>query len=141
MNKAVAAIALVFAFACSAGAHAGSAEEKAAKALDRFERTGEVRDCLLGSTIDEIDPITDELFLVRVGVNDYYLNEVNGACHGAARSFSRIEYVRSTSQLCRLQIITVVDNTSNIFLGSCSLGGFEKLNVKPKPAETVAPTN
>lgn len=140
MNKAFATVAFLSAFALSAGAHAGSAAEREAKKLDRFERTGETTDCLSGSTIDQIDPITDELFLVRAGLNNYYLNEVNGSCNGAASSFSRLQYARSTSQLCRLQIVTVYDNSTNTFMGSCSLGSFEKLREKP-PAAPATPAN
>ena len=145
MKKAVAAVAFVSAFALSAGAFtqgafADTRAEKAAKKLDRFERTGETTDCLAGSTIDDIDPITDELFLVRVGVNTYYLNEVSGSCNGASRSFSRLQYTTSTPQLCRLQIVSVYDNSSNFFVGSCSLGSFEKLKEKP-PVEAAASSN
>jgi hypothetical protein len=139
MKRALASVAFLSVFALSAlamsgAAIAGSAAEKAAKKLDRFERTGEMTDCLMGSTVDEIDPITDELFLVRVGVGTYYLNEVSGSCNGAARGFSRLQYARSTPQLCRMQIVNVYDNGSNIFMGSCSLGAFEKLRLKPAPA-------
>lgn len=130
MKKAFAAVAFLSAFALSAGAIAGSADDRAAKKLEKFERTGEMTDCLFGSTVEEIDPISDDLFLVRVGVNDYYLNEVSGSCNGASRGFSRLQYTRSTPGLCRLQIITVYDNSSNFFMGSCSLGSFEKLRLK-----------
>lgn len=132
MKKAIASVAFASIFALSAGAIAGGSAERAAKKLDRFERTGETTDCLMGSTVDSIDPITDELFLVRVGVGTYYLNEVNGSCNGASSSFSRLQYVRSISQLCRMQIINVYDNGSNIFMGTCSLGSFEKLRLKPE---------
>lgn len=136
MKKALASVAFLSVFALSGlalsgAAIAGSAAERAAKKLDRFERTGEMTDCLMGSTVDEIDPITDDLFLVRVGVNTYYLNEVNGSCDGASSGFSRLQYTRSTSQLCRMQIINVYDNGSNFFRGACSLGAFEKLKLKP----------
>lgn len=141
MKKAIASVAFASIFALSAGAIAGSEAERAAKKLDRFERTGETTDCLMGSTIDSIDPITDELFLVRVGVNTYYLNEVNGSCDGASSGFSRLQYTRSTPGLCRLQIVSVYDNGSNFFRGSCSLGSFEKLRPKPETAPAPAPAN
>lgn len=133
---AVAAIAFSAALAVPAAARE-TAAAKAERTLAKFERTGEMTDCLLGSQINEIDPLTDELFLVRVGAGTYYLNEVNGSCNGAARSFSRLQYTRSTSQLCRLQIVSVYENTSNIFMGSCSLGSFEKLKMKPPAPEAA----
>lgn len=100
--------------------------------LAGFERTGEKTACLMSSQIDQIKPVTDELFLVRVGVSTWYLNEVSGSCNGASSGFTRLEYRTSGSSLCRLQIVNVVDNNGGFFRGSCSLGDFEKLKQKPK---------
>ncbi len=108
--------------------------ERAAKRLAEFERTGEVRSCLNITRINSITPLDDYHFLVRVGVNEYYLNEVS-RCSGAGNIGNRIQYEISTSQLCRNQIVTVVDNTSGIIAGSCGLGGFERLIEKTEQAD------
>ena len=112
---------------------AASAEDMKAKEdpLAAFERTGEKTSCLMLSQVDQIRPVTDELFLVRVGVGNWYLNEVSGSCNGASSGFTRLEYRTSGSSLCRLEIIHVVDNAGGFLRGSCSLGDFEKLRKKP----------
>ena len=109
--------------------------EDAAEVLDGFVRTGEMRRCLGLRQIREIRPLDDHYFLVRVGVADFYLNQVRGRCRGAARGSNRIQYTTSLAQLCRNELINVVDNLSNIFVGSCSLGSFERLEKKPEPEE------
>ena len=104
--------------------------DEAAQKLERFEQTGETRSCLGLRRISQITPLDDHLFLVRVGANEYYLNEVNGRCSGASRSFNRLQYKTSIGQLCRNEIIRVVDNSSGISVGSCGLGSFERLQEK-----------
>ncbi len=108
--------------------------ERAAKRLAEFDRTGEVDSCLNLRQINQITALDDHRFLVRVGANRYYLNEVKGRCSGAARTSTRLQYTTSHSQLCRNEIISVVDNTAGFTVGSCGLGGFERLEKKP-PAE------
>ena len=104
--------------------------------LSGFVRTGETKSCINLASINEIRPVTDELFLVRVGVNRYYLNEVSGSCNGASRGFNRLQYKTSLSTLCNNQIIRVVDNSQGFTVGSCALGSFERLEVKPAEDET-----
>ena len=114
----------------------GEMSAKVAEELAGFERTGETRNCLSLSRIDQIKPLDDHYFLVRVGVNDYYLNEVRGRCTGAGRFSNRLQYTTSLSQLCRNEIIRVVDNTSGFTVGSCGLGSFERLEKKPDAEKT-----
>ena len=105
---------------------------EAQERLAAFERTGEVRNCIGVNRIDRIEPLDERHFLIRVGLNDYYLNEVPGRCGGAGRFNNRIQYVTSISQLCRNEIITIVDNATGFITGSCGLGGFERLVEKPE---------
>lgn len=100
---------------------------RAAERLAEFDRTGEVESCLGLRRISQITPLDNHHFLVRAGLNDYYLNEVSGSCSGAARAGNRLQYTTSLSQLCRNEIITVVDNSNGFTVGSCGLGGFERL--------------
>lgn len=121
--------ALSAAFAISACATANSYEmsEEAASALAAFERTGETDSCLPLRSIRQIKPLDERYFLVQVGQNQYYLNETKGRCSGADRLGYRLQYSTTLSQLCRSEIIDVVDNTTGFTAGSCGLGEFEKL--------------
>ena len=105
----------------------------AAEKLDSFERTGEVVSCIRLARGNSITPVTESTFLIRVGVNNYYVNEVSGRCRGATRSSTRLQYTTSLSQLCRNEIIRVVDNSAGFQTGACGLGSFEKLAKKAPP--------
>lgn len=132
------------AIAASAGCATTQKEEalspKAAAKLAQFERTGKMQDCVPIANLNQITPLSDKLFLVRVGVDDYYLNEVSGKCSGASSSFNYLQYSTSLSQLCRNEIVHVVDSTTHSFVGSCGIGSFEKLTKKaPEAMESQAP--
>ncbi len=134
MIKTRAALAAVIALTGAACATAGANDEiseKVAAKLAEFEPTGETTACLSTTRIRSIDALDDKRFLVRVGVSDYYLNEVSGRCSGASRAGNRLQYTISTGQLCRNEIIEVVDNTSGFTAGSCGLGSFQELMKKP----------
>ncbi len=107
--------------------------DKVKEKLAAFERTGETVSCIGIRQIDEIKPLDDYRFLVRAG-NDYYLNMVSGRCSRAASAFTRIEYTTSLSQLCRNEIIRVVDNSQGFEAGGCGLGDFERLKKKEETA-------
>ncbi len=127
----------VAAFAGAACASSGSYEmsEKASARLAEFERTGDYQTCLGLRQISQIKPLDEHNFLVRVGLNQYYLNKVSGRCSGADRTFNRIQYTTSISQLCRNEIISIVDNTTGFTTGSCGLGDFERLENKVDNAD------
>lgn len=123
----IAATALVS--ACAAG---GSADEDPADtgleaALAGFERTGEVRNCVNTRRIEAIDPIDETHWLVEMRNGETYLNVVRGGCHDAESPFTRLQYSLTGSQLCRGEIIRVIDNSSDFLRGSCSLGEYELL--------------
>jgi len=125
---------LLLAGCATNGGYAGPSEKTAAWLAD-FERTGETTECLGVNMISSVDALDERHFLIRTGVNDYYLNEPSGACIGAGRGNTRIQYVLGgTNQLCRNQIVTVVDNTSGVTFGSCGLGSFQKLEEKSEDA-------
>ena len=127
--KGATMFAVLAAVSSLAGASAlagDSMSEKAAERLAGFEQTGEVTNCLSSARIRSMKAIDDSHFLVRVG-GQYYLNTVSHRCHGASRAGNRIQYTNSTGSLCRNEIIRVVDNSTGMTVGSCGLGGFEKL--------------
>lgn len=119
------------AFVLSFGANASDDEipisEKAQERLAGFKETGDTETCLNIRRIREINALDAQNFLVRVGVNKYYLNQVSKGCNGAQRGFNRLQYTISSGQLCRHEIIKVVDNNNGFIVGSCGLGDFKKL--------------
>jgi hypothetical protein len=116
-----------FLAACQSAASAGALSPEAEARLAEFRKTGETRDCLPSSSISQILPLSDSLFLVRVGAGQFWLNETRGRCRNAASNFTRLQY-RTTGQLCRNEIINVVDSgAAGGFLSSCGLGTFERL--------------
>lgn len=127
--------ALLAAMGCATTA-SERVDEKVAEKLAGFERTGETVTCLNVRSISSIDAADEKTFLVRVGVNDYYVNEARGRCSGATSGFNHLEYTLSAAQLCKLDVIRVVDNQTGTFYGSCSLGDFEKLKER-SPADQV----
>lgn len=130
----LATVALASAACATSSADESEMSEAAAERLAQFERTGETQSCLPLRSIAQIKPLDDRHFLVRAG-SQYYLNKVSSRCHNAHRSNYRLQYRTSQSQLCRLEIINVVDNSTGFTAGSCSLGDFEKLTEIEAPAE------
>ncbi len=111
--------------------------DKAAERLAEFEATGERTSCLSLRRITSITPLDDKTFLVRAG-NDYYVNKVSGRCAGADSNFNRLQYRLNVAQLCRNEIVTVVDNTQGFTVGSCGLNDFERLEKKEPPSDDAS---
>lgn len=122
---------LTVAGCATAGDNSAEISDRAAARLAEFERTGDVETCLNVSRITQMTALDERHLLVRSGVNDYYLNEISGRCANADRISYRLQYTVSAGQLCRNDIVQVVDNSSGIIAGSCGLSGFEKLEKKP----------
>ena len=133
ISLALGATALVAACATTGSSYEMS-EEVAAK-LAEFEKTGDVRNCLPLRSIDQIKPLDERNFLVEAGASDFYLAELSSSCNGADSTFNRLQYETSTSQLCRGEIIRVIDNSSGFTVGSCGMSDFQKLEKIEEPAE------
>lgn len=101
--------------------------ERAAERLAEFERTGETRSCLGLQRIRSMNAIDDHHFLVEMRNGDMWLNVVPSRCSQASSNFTYIQYRTSGSQLCRNEIIHVVDNSTGARSGGCGLGDFERL--------------
>jgi len=110
-------------------------DENAAEKLAQFERTGEVTTCLNVRQITNITAVDERTLLIQSGVNDYYVSDLSTDCNGATRSSTRFEYSTSTAQLCRNEIIRIVDSNGKFLVGSCGMGSFEKLKNKEAPAQ------
>lgn len=115
--------------ACATAGSSYEMSDEVAGKLAKFEKTGEVTDCLRLTSIDQIKPLDERNFLIEAGVNDYYLAELSSSCTGADRSFNRLQYKTSLSSLCRNEIITVVDNSTGFTVGSCGMSDFQKLEM------------
>ena len=122
-------VALVWAAGC-ATTYAEPVNKHAAAILDAHERTGDVQSCISLRQINSISAVDENTLLIKSGVNDYYVNDLSGRCHGATRNSSRFEYTTSINQLCRNDILKVVDNGGGFLIGSCGVGSFEKLEKK-----------
>lgn len=112
------------------GAGSATAQEpsqRAAERLAQFEQTGESRTCLSMSRISSIRPLDDSYFLVEVRGSGTWLTTMRGRCNQAASPFTYIQYSVPASQLCRGDIVQVVDSSTQMFAGSCSFGDFERL--------------
>ncbi len=125
MRRSVGVLALVF--AATSAAQAGRPD---GDALDKFDRTGETVNCVSMRSTD-IKAIDENRLLFKVGVNDYYLNETRSACNDVDSNFTRIDVELFGSRLCSGEVLRIVDQSSGIYQGACSLGVFEKLTKKP----------
>ena len=101
--------------------------ESAAARLAEFEKTGTVETCLSSSRVEQITPLDEVHFLVRLGVNKYYLSVARSNCNNVDSAFTRIQYEIRGGQICRNQLITVIDSANSIPQGTCLLGAFEEL--------------
>ena len=102
--------------------------DRASKILSKYEKTGETVDCLRLSMVRETNPIDDDMILFEVRGGAMFLNETNSRCSGL-RFERRFSYSVSMSQICRGDIIHVLDSTGSR-RGACSLGEFQALMEK-----------
>ncbi|MHA7872857.1 MAG: DUF6491 family protein [Hyphococcus sp.] len=132
MLFALAGLAVGCASAPGTGGMTAAADER----LAEFDRTGETAACLNVAQIRQMTALDERRLLVRASGGQYYLNTTSGRCIGAARPNNRIQYaLGGTTQLCRNQIITIVDNALGVVSGSCGLGAFETLERKEAEVE------
>lgn len=120
---AIAAVALAF----TSAAHAQRASKE--EVLAKYERTGEMQNCVPLIQIDSTDILDDQTILFRMKGKTTYLNELPYRCP-QLKSQDAFSYKTSISQLCNTDIITVLDTMTPQRLASCGLGKFEKLNEK-----------
>lgn len=92
-----------------------------------YELTGETRQCLTARRVDAMDPINEDAWLITLRNGGVYVNQLNGTCRAALRNFTYFQYDLHGGQLCRGEIVRIMDQGSNTVRGSCSLGSFEEL--------------
>ena len=87
---------------------------------------------MTGAALSQSDD-TDETPFVPEG---YELTGETRSClsRSAARPFTYISYTVPGAQLCRGEIVRVMDQGTNTVVGSCGIGEFEKLSPLPEDA-------
>lgn len=106
--------------------------EGAAARLAGLNRTGDKQACLNLTLINEMTAVDEKTLLIRSGANNWYVSDLARRCNGVVSRGNRIQYTTSLSQLCRNDILRIVDNANGFLAGSCGMGSFERL--EPKPA-------
>lgn len=106
-------------------------EDKMAKALEKYDKTGEVENCVRVSAIHQTRVIDDYNILFIMKGKKAYLNTMKYRCSrlGFEKSFS---YQVHVNQLCSVDTITVFDSSGGIQGPSCGLGKFTEYTKKPK---------
>jgi len=127
MNKIKTLAVALAACSISAAAWAQDAETDTPFIPEGYELTGETRSCLSARRIDKIDPVDRNAWLVTMRSGPDYVTRVSSGCRSATSNFTYLSYQLRGSQLCRGEIIRVVDRGSNMLAGSCGLGEFEEL--------------
>lgn len=105
------------------------AETPSPNALDRFDRTGEFTDCINARSVD-LKPINETMILVEAG-RKTYLNVLAASCPRMVDNFTRIKMRLFSNKMCSGEILKIVHQANSTFVGSCSLGQFERLAPKP----------
>ncbi len=105
--------------------------EGAAARLAGLTRTGEKQTCLSIPQINQITAVNEKTLLIRSGANNWFVSDLATRCRGVVNAGNRIEYTTSLPQLCRNDILRIVDNANGFLTGSCGMGSFERLAEKP----------
>lgn len=132
--KTLFSAATIAAMTLSAGAASGDDEEmtrgekRLAKIMEDYKPTGEIKHCVSLRYLRDSRIIDDKtIFFKGVGKRGY-MNKMSHKCSGLERE-ERFMYSTSIAQLCRHEIITVLDSFGRQW-GSCGLGDFEEYTKK-----------
>lgn len=109
--------------------------EDSARVLAGYEKTGESVNCLYLRRVSGADPLDDYAIIFEVG-GKTYLNELNARCIGLGRE-KRFSYRTSVSQICKGEIISVIDR-NGFSSGACGLGEFQELTEIVEQEETAS---
>lgn len=105
------------------------AEEKPAKELQKYNRTGQYVTCLTSHQIRESQILNSTQILFKMNGGDAYLAEPK-SCSGLSRNLA-LSYDATTGQLCNTTIVHLLDTSSPVpTRGSCGIDRFEKLEKK-----------
>jgi len=119
------ALSMVVAISGSITALAGSGDGgRTPKALDKYQRSGEVRSCMRLHDISSTRILDSRHILFKARNGDVYLNKLPHRCGGMRRN-DGFSYKVSGSRLCSVDTIKVLD-----FGSTCALGSFQKLELR-----------
>jgi len=120
------ATAVVGLCACATASEPAQRSVKDQATFDRMlvgKVAGKAEKCLPTRRSNDMTVIDDNTILFRDG-RTVYVNHPLGGCQSLHRSGSALVTRNIGPQLCRGDLATVVDNTSGMTLGACSLGDF-----------------
>jgi hypothetical protein len=126
MRTFMLAAGLVGLCACATASEPTERSASAQRQYDNLLRgkvAGKAEKCLPTYQSNDMTIIDDDTILFRDG-RTVYVNHPPGGCMNLDRSGSALVTRNFGPQLCRGDIATVMDNTSGITVGSCSLGDF-----------------
>jgi len=121
-----------------AGIDSGTADKEEISKLDealvKYERTGEMKNCINPARIRHSRVVDDTHIIFEVTASKVYLNTLPRKC--SSLGFHRaIAYQVRGGSLCKGDLFEVFDSTSHISGAHCSFGAFEKLDKKAKDVE------
>jgi hypothetical protein len=120
------ATAVVGLCACATASEPAQRSVKDQATYDRMlagKIAGKAEKCLPTRRSNDMTVIDDNTILFRDG-RTVYVNQPLGGCMNLNRSGSALVTKNFGPQLCRGDLATVVDNSSGMTLGACSLGDF-----------------
>lgn len=104
--------------------------EKLAKALEDYKKTGDVERCVRVRDIRSTDVIDDQHILFKLGGGKVMLNELPYRCPRLA-SENRFSYKVTVGRLCSVDTVTVLFTTPGSVGPTCGLGKFEVYEKTP----------
>jgi hypothetical protein len=101
--------------------------EKQSKLLDKSlagKTPGKPVDCIQLDRSNDLVRVSDTILLYRQSSNLVYKNELNWSCHGLASQNDILVTETWGSNLCRGDIVRLVDPVSGLQGAACPLGDF-----------------
>jgi len=105
-------------------------EKRLASIVEKYQPTGVVKSCVSMRKLRTSRIIDDKTIFFKGIGKRAYINRLPRRCNRLAYE-ERFSYRASIGQLCKSEIITVLDSMGSA-LNSCGLGQFEEWEKKPK---------
>ena len=96
------------------------------------KQAGEPVSCISNFGSNQLIKVSDDTILYRVSSRLVYRNDLRSSCPGLARDTDILVTQVYGSQICRGDIIRLVDRTSGIGGAACSYGAFTPYRSPPK---------
>lgn len=101
---------------------------QAQQTLDRYlagKTAGQPQTCLPSYRSNDMVIVDERTILFRDGANRYWRTDIQGGCIGLGRpSTALVTRSFGGTGLCRGEIAQIVDTSTGMTVGSCSLGDF-----------------